>query len=258
MNMRFRMKPWSPWVLSVLLVGALVVAQPARHPGIYQAGGGGWAQGDLTLGNGNAVWFDGTAALNGLYFSTTFHLVGAGLVMDGAAAGLTLGAAGPLSGAINTGTAGSGTGITVNNTGYIRPFVHKVTVGFAAMTAAATTDITLWTTATNTRIIRLLAQVQTPFTGGALSSVAVTCGTSAGGNQYLLSNSFFTAQNVWGDAAAEIGAGLLSATVADMGAQAAGVNGAITIQCRFTCGGANCNAATAGSAVFYIDGVAYP
>lgn len=156
------------------------------------------------------------------------------------------------------GTAGSGSGITVNSTSLVRHFVHKTTIDKNAMTAAATTDITLWTTPANSRLIRIVADVITPFAGGALSAVTVTCGSAAGGNQYLLSNSFFTAANVWGDAAGEVGAGLLTATWADFGAASSGTNGAITVTCRFTCTTANCNAATAGSATFYIEGVTYP
>lgn len=156
------------------------------------------------------------------------------------------------------GTAGSGTGITAVKSGVVRNFVDKVTVINTAMTAAATTDVTIWTTPVNTRLVRIVAEVTQVFTGGALSAVTITCGKSAGTNEYLLSNSVFTAQNTWGDNFAEIGAGLLSATVADMGTPAAGIPGAIAISCRFTCTGANCNAATQGSITFEVEGVAYP
>jgi hypothetical protein len=165
---------------------------------------------------------------------------------------------GALQSLYTAGTAGSGTGVTVNATSAVVPFVHKVTVTSAAMTAAATTDITIWTTPVNTRLTRIVAEVTQVFTGGALTAVTLTCGNAAGGNQYLTSNSVFTAQNTWGDAQAEIGANLLSATVADMGTSAAGVPGAITISCRFTCTTANCNAATQGSVSFEIEGVTYP
>lgn len=155
------------------------------------------------------------------------------------------------------GTPGGGTGITATYSAAVRTFVHKVVITNAAMAAAATTDVTIHTTPVNTRIIRVTADVTQTFTGGALSAVTIQCGNSAGGNQYLLANSVFTAQNTWGDAAAEIGAGLLSATVADMGTSAAGVPGAITVQCRFTCTGANCSAATQGSVSVYVEGVTY-
>lgn len=156
------------------------------------------------------------------------------------------------------GTAGSGTGITTNQTSAIAHQVHKITITNTALTAAGTTDITIWTTPANARIIRLLAEVTQVFTGGALTAVTVQCGNAAGGTQYLLANSVFTAQNTWGDAAGEIGNGLLSATVADMGTSSAGIPGAITISCRFTCTTANCNAATQGSVTFEIEHLVYP
>lgn len=160
--------------------------------------------------------------------------------------------------AFGLGTAGSGTGITVNNTGNVRPFVHKVTVTSAAMTAAATTDLTLWTTAVSTRIIRVKADVTTKFIGGALTAVTLKCGSTAAGGEYLLAGDVFTAAIVLGDVVAEMGAGVVSATLADFGTASAGANGAIPIICRFTCTTANCNAATQGTAVIYIEGMVYP
>jgi hypothetical protein len=155
------------------------------------------------------------------------------------------------------GTSASGTGVTATYSGAVRQWVHKVTVTNAAMTAATTTDITLHTTPTNSRIERVLAEVTTVFSGGALSAVTVTCGNSAGGNQYLLSGDVKTAQTTLGDVVAEMGAGLVSSTLADMGTVAAGVPGAITVQCRFTCTSANCNAATQGNVVFIVEGASY-
>lgn len=157
-----------------------------------------------------------------------------------------------------TGTAGSGTGITISNNGYIRPFVHKLVISRTALTAAGTTDLTVWTTGAVTRLIRVVAVVGTTFTGGGLTAVTFQCGSAAGGNQYLLAGSVFTAVTTLGDVAAEIGAGLTSATVADFGALSAGSPDAITISCRFTCTTANCSAATQGSLNLYIEGVAYP
>lgn len=157
-----------------------------------------------------------------------------------------------------TGTAGSGTGITANATAVITPFVHKVTVINTAMTAAATTDITVWTTPVNTRLVRITANVTTVFAGGALSAVTLGCGKSAGTSEYLVATSVLAAQTTIGDVQAEVGAGLLSASLADMGTPAAGIPGAIVISCRFTCTGANCNAATTGAVTFEIEGVTYP
>lgn len=176
------------------------------------------------------------------------------LTYDGTSVASSVG----LTSAVTTGTPASGTGITAVATSQIRNYVHKVTVINTALAAAGTSDVTLHVTPVNTRIARVVADVTQVFTGGTLSAMTVQCGNAAGGTQYLLANSVFTAQNTWGDVVAEMGAGLVSATLADFGTVAAGVPGAITVQCRFTCTGANCNAATQGSVTFYVEGVTYP
>jgi hypothetical protein len=158
---------------------------------------------------------------------------------------------------LSPGTAGSGTGITANTTSAVVDHSHKITVTNAALTAAATTDVTIWTTPVNTRLKRIVAEVTQVFTGGALSAMTVQCGNAAGGTQYLLAGSVLAATTTLGDVQAEIGAGLLSATVADMGTPASGIPGAIAISCRFSCTGANCSAATQGSVSFYIDLATY-
>lgn len=161
----------------------------------------------------------------------------------------------------NVGTPGSGTGVTpatFQGRATVQHWVDSVTVDKTAMTAAASTDVTIWTTPVNTRLLRVTADVTQTFTGGALSAVTAQCGSAAGGTQYLLAGSVLAATTTLGDVVAEIGAGLVSATVADMGTPAAGIPGAIAVSCRFTCTGANCSAATTGSVTFKIEGVTYP
>lgn len=158
----------------------------------------------------------------------------------------------------SVGTAASGTGVTATYSGASPYWLHKIVVTSAAMTAAASTDIQIVpATPANSAIRRIKADVTTKFIGGALTAVTLVCGNTAGGNQYLLSGDIFTNPIVLGDAAAEVGAGLLSATWADFGTAAAGTNGAITVTCRFTCTTANCNAATQGTVNFYVEGVTY-
>lgn len=157
------------------------------------------------------------------------------------------------------GTAGSGTGFTTNYTNAIVHRVHKITVTEAALAAAAgTEDETIWTIPAKTRVLRMIAEVTQTFSGGALTNVTMTCGTSAGGNQYLVGGAQcdvgITETPVCGDVAADIGAGLTSATVADIPS----FTGTTAIQCRFTCTGANCVAATTGSVTFYIEHLVYP
>jgi hypothetical protein len=152
------------------------------------------------------------------------------------------------------GTAGSGTGITVNATSVNRSFVHKITVAETALTAAATTqDITLWTLPAKTRLLRIVAETTTGFTGGTIVDMAITVGATAGTNGYLLSGSTFAA-SVLGDAAAELGANLLPATVADIPSMSA--TSIVTV--RYTATGDNVVNATAGSTTFYIIGEVLP
>lgn len=152
------------------------------------------------------------------------------------------------------GTAGSGTGITANNTAELRTFVNKITVTEAALTAAAASqDITLWTVAAQTKITRVIAQSTAGFTGGSVSNMTITVGKAAGTAEYLASGSIFGAA-VLGDVVAEMGAGLKSATLDDFPNFA----GAGTISCRFTATGDNVVNCTAGSVTFWIEGTVYP
>ena len=152
------------------------------------------------------------------------------------------------------GTAPSATGVTVQSPGDIAHRVHKVTVDYTALTgnAALTGDVTLWTTPPKTRVVRVLADVKVPFTGGAISACTMTAGRTAGGNQYLLSCDVFTAAAVFGDVVAEMGAGVVSASLADWQAAAQ------TLQARFTSVTANLSALTAGVVDLYIETITYP
>jgi hypothetical protein len=156
----------------------------------------------------------------------------------------------------NAGTAGSGTGITTGRTAALQHYVHKITVARTALTAAATTqDVTIWTVPAKTRVLRMVEDVTAAFddAAGPISAVTTTCGTSAGGAQYLASGSVFSV-NTLGDVAAEIGAGLTSATVADIPSFSA----TTAIQCRWTSTGGNLSTLTTGSSDFYIEAVTYP
>lgn len=152
--------------------------------------------------------------------------------------------------AYNAGTAGSGTGYTTNATGALVTKVHKVTMLRTALTNAATTeDENIWLMPAKTRVLRVVADVTAGFddAAGPISAVTMTCGITAGGAEYLASGSVFTA-NTRGDAAAEIGANLLSATVADIPS----MSSTTQIQCRFTSTGGNLSTLTTGAVTFYI------
>jgi hypothetical protein len=191
----------------------------------------------LAVGTG-VVAGTGNTSTNGSVASVKFNVTGAGPQLP-----------------LTIGTAGSGTGITVNRSGALQTFVHKVTVAETALTAAATTqDITIWTLAAKTRLTRVVVSDVTGFTGGGLTAMTVACGPTAGTTTYLPAGSIFASSVVLGDAAAEIGTALTNATLADIPSMTA----TSTISCRFTSTTANVVAATAGSATFYIEGVVYP
>lgn len=156
----------------------------------------------------------------------------------------------------NAGTTGSGTGYTTNSTGYATHRINKITITRAALTNAATTeDETPWTLAAKTRVVRIIVDVTQAFDDGAgpISAVTITCGPSAGSAAYVASSSVFTINTI-GDVAAEIGAGLTSATIADIPSFSA----TTAISCRFTSTGGNLSTLTTGSATFYIVIEVYP
>lgn len=158
-----------------------------------------------------------------------------------------------LTGATVVGTPPSATGVTVLASGKVRHMVHKVRVDYTALTgfAALTGDVALWTAPAGAVIERVIAKVNTNFTGGAISACAMTVGNAAGGNQYLLSGSVFSATPMLGDVVAEIGAGLVDSTRNDTLVSATAF-AAIPIQCRFTSVTANLSALTAGQVDVYI------
>ncbi len=152
------------------------------------------------------------------------------------------------------GTPASGTGITLGTSAELRSVVHKITADYTAFqTAGTTNDVTLWTLPAKTRILRIIGDVTTKFLGGAISAVVMRVGKAANGAEYLLDKDVFTAAVTAGDAAAEIGASLLSATVAD-------ITWASTqaVVMRLTSTTANLSALTQGSVSLYIECAVYP
>jgi hypothetical protein len=153
------------------------------------------------------------------------------------------------------GTAGSGTGISTIKTGLVRTFVSKITVARTALTAAATTqDITLWTIPAKTRMWRLIADVTAAFddAAGPISAVTLTCGKTAGGNEYLLSKSVFATTQM-GTVTGEVGASLAT-YFGDIPSWSA----TTAVQCRWTSTGGNLSTLTTGSATFYLEWTNYP
>lgn len=153
------------------------------------------------------------------------------------------------------GTAGSGTGYTLNASGATTQFVHKITITEAALADAdGSEDETVWTLPAKSVLHRVVADVTAAFddAAGPISAVALTCGTSAGGNQLLLSADVYAGAATFGDAAAEEGASITAENIPPVywSAQA--------ISCRFASTGGNLVDLTTGSVTFYIEGATYP
>jgi hypothetical protein len=158
-------------------------------------------------------------------------------------------------GSLGSGTAPSGTGITVNETGRIPNLLHKMTVARTALTAAATTqDVTIWTIPAKTQVERIVVETTAGFDDGGspVSAVALTCGKVAGQNEYLLSGSVF-ATGVLGDGQAELGTAI-DTERGDIPSWSA----TTALTCRFTSTGGNLSTLTTGSATFWIYGITYP
>lgn len=154
----------------------------------------------------------------------------------------------------NAGVPASGTGVTVNATGALRHVIHKITLDFNSWidASSAAKDVTAWTLPAKTRILRIVADVTTKFLGGAIATCTMRAGKAANGAEYLVDKDVFTAAVTAGDAAAEIGASLLSATVADLTWA-----GTQIVNIRLTSTGANL-VLTQGSVTVYIECAVYP
>jgi hypothetical protein len=102
--------------------------------------------------------------------------------------------------------------------------------------------------------VRLIADATVAFddAAGPISAVTITCGKTAGGNEYLVSGSIFTI-NTLGDATAEVGASL-NTYFGDIPSWSA----TTAIQCRFTSTGGNLSTLTTGSIAFLLEWIVYP
>lgn len=154
-------------------------------------------------------------------------------------------------------TAASGTGITVNQTGVIRHVTYKVTLTFAAYSAAAkTADVTIATLPAKTKLIGIIEDVTTGFTGGGETVATFKVGTAAGGTTILLSNSCFTTAT-WGLADADAGTSFTRAAQVQ-GGYIPNWSGTQIINSRLTTTTNNTSGLTAGSVTYYIDTLVYP
>lgn len=149
-------------------------------------------------------------------------------------------------------TAGSGTGLTVNNAAEVRRMVYKVTVTFQALAAAAlTADKVIAVLPAKTRLVGIVADTTIKYIGGLVSAATLVVGKTVGGTEYVLSHDVFTAAIVKGNADADLGTALTRATAVqggDLPSWTAGTD----VSIRLTTVGANTNALTQGSTTYYL------
>jgi len=164
-------------------------------------------------------------------------------------------------------TVGSGTGVTVNDTGSVRQEVYKVTVSYTnAVTNGVTHDLTIATLPAKTFLTHILADVTTPFVCAdtcTTATISATVGSAAGGAQYLESFDLDAAAAQFGDAGSELGASLIEAsiptTIGSLGSWAS----TQIVSYRIT-SGTGAVATTdvtnfnAGSVTFYLTTIKYP
>ena len=156
-------------------------------------------------------------------------------------------------------TAGSGTGVTVDDVGSLRTQVYKVTVDYTQFDAAAVThDLIIATMPAKTIIHSVIADVTAQFVCASVcttGTLSATLGITAGGVEFLESFDIDAAAATFGDADSEVG---------DKIDVAANTNGGYvhwagtTIVMRGTSGtgnwgdGAGTTNLNAGSVTFYI------
>src|SRR5581483_11049092 len=149
-------------------------------------------------------------------------------------------------------TAGSGTGVTVNQTALVTRTVYKVTTTFAAFSAAAkTADLTIATLPAKIRLCSIICDVTQTFSGGGETAATFTCGHAAGGATLLASFSCFTATTTKGLADADLGSDINRAN-AVQGGYIGSWSSTTPVSVRLTTTTNNTSALTQGSATWYL------
>ena len=140
-----------------------------------------------------------------------------GTTTTGAAVPIAASTAGAMTVALNVPriTAGSGTGVTVNDIGSVRRSVYKVTVDRTQFIAAAVTaDVTIATLPAKTRLVGVYADLTTQFACTVTctsSTLSMTVGTAAGGAQILASFDADAAAAVFGITDGQLGTAMTAA-----------------------------------------------
>lgn len=149
-------------------------------------------------------------------------------------------------------TVGSGTGVTVNATGELTRVTYKVTVTFAALAATGlTADKVIATLPAKTRLVSIITDTTTPYTGGGVTAATLIVGKTTGGNEYIVSHDVLSAAIVKGLADADLGTSINRAN-AVQGGDLPSWTTTTNISVRLTTVTANTDQLTAGSTTYYL------
>lgn len=145
--------------------------------------------------------------------------------------------------------------------------VQKITVASTAIVCAAVTcDITVASLPAKVFALHALADVTTVFACAAVcttSTLSAVLGKTAGGTQYLVSYDIDAATGQFGDAAVELGASLIEATIPTGIGDLASWSAATAVTLRFTSGTGNFGNASVtnlsqGSVTIYLTTITLP
>jgi hypothetical protein len=127
----------------------------------------------------------------------------------------------------------------------------KLTVPYTALSTmvATTGNFTVVNIPAKRRLVSIIVDTTTGFTGGAIATLALTVGRSAGGGQFIASHSIMVA-NTKGLVDGDMGTELTRAAAVQGGAIASWT-GATSIYLSFTATGDNLSSLTAGSLNLY-------
>lgn len=149
-------------------------------------------------------------------------------------------------------TPGSGTGLTVVNSGEVRRQTYKVTVTNAAFSAAAkTADVTLATLTAKSRLVGIVMDVTSTFSGGGETVASMKVGSSAGAADILAASDVFTAAARFGLLDADLGTAMVRSAAIQGGFLPSWTTTTI-ISARLTTTTNNTSGLTQGSATFYL------
>ncbi len=149
--------------------------------------------------------------------------------------------------------AGSGTGLTVAETGCVRRLTYKATTTYLAFAAAATTgDKAICILPPKTRVTACYADTTTKYIGGNISATTLRLGISAGGVEVIASHDVFAAAVTKGLADADMGTSMTRAAQIQ-GGYTPSFTANTTLTARITTTSNNTNVLTQGSTTWYIE-----